>query len=465
MPLNRSLAAVVALVVLALLVPGQAMAAGAARGVADVQLTTATHDERVALMDEYADSLGPEYLRVEAKWPLAEPSEGVYDETYLAGLSDVADLASARGIKLIITVLYTPDWAVEGGSASVPSGRRAAPAPAAGEAAAFGAFAGHLAAELKGRVFAYECWNEPNLWLFLSPQRTDDVEDYAARTYVRLLKAFYPAVKAADPDALVIGGATAPIGTNDARRTSPQKFLAQIKALGAADYMDAVSHHPYVPGGSSRIAPESDPSFPSTSVVLKNLGVLLALFPDKPFYLTEFGYNTASSWMFGGLTVSQAVQADYLRRAYRYAGRYSQVRCLLWYMRRDKSPGQTEQDATGVYTGLRTFRDVRKRSWFTFAGGTRLTLSAPRSVRRGSRAALSGTLVWTARSGKVAPEPLGSRGLQVQRRIGGRWRAVATVSTRSGGVYRIRLRLTSGARLRVVWKGVATSPSRWVAMR
>ena len=41
-------------------------------------------------------------------------------------------------------------------------------------------------------------------------------------------------------------------------------------------------------------APEAPPRDPTTTVNLQNLGTLLAIFPTKPFYLTEYGYQTAA---------------------------------------------------------------------------------------------------------------------------------------------------------------------------
>ena len=54
----------------------------------------------------------------------------------------------------------------------------------------------------------------------------------------------------ADRSALVIGGATAPVGGEyeGRTRTSPQLFARQLKGRGAFAAMDAYSHHPYQPG-------------------------------------------------------------------------------------------------------------------------------------------------------------------------------------------------------------------------
>ena len=119
--------------------------------------------------------------------------------------------------------------------------------------------------------------------------------------------------------------------------------------------MDAYSHHPYTPGGSTRVKPGQLPNNPARCVTLGNLGQLTRLFPSKPFYLTEFGYNTQYCRWFG-VTVSKADQARYLREAYSYARRYRQVKALLWFLVDDWNPtaSPTDKAGDGVYMGVRT---------------------------------------------------------------------------------------------------------------
>ena len=192
----------------------------------------------------------------------------------------------------------------------------------------------------RGRVQALECWNEPNLWTFLYPQRVAGDAYYGARNYLRMLRAFPTGVRGAGTGIRVIAGATAPIGLNDVLRTSPQRFARFLRRSGAARYFDVYSHHPYTPGGSLNPAPGQPPNDPTTTVTLHNLPTLLRLFPKKSFYITEYGYNTRPSVAFGGFAVSGSTQARYLRTAYRLAGSYPQVKMLVWFLLRDaEQPG------------------------------------------------------------------------------------------------------------------------------
>ena len=113
-------------------------------------------------------------------------------------------------------------------------------------------------------------------------------------------------------------------------------------------------------------APDRPPNDLSTTVTLYNLRTLLRRFPGKPFYLTEYGYNTHPSVAFTGFTVSKVLQARYLRRAYGYAARYRQVKLLLWYLDYDYRP-QSGPANLGVYSGLREAGGARKPAWYQFA--------------------------------------------------------------------------------------------------
>ena len=280
-----------------------------------------------------------------------------------------------------------------------------------------------LASRYAGRVTAFQCWNEPNLWPYLYPQRTADDAYFAARTYLKMLKAFSRGIRQGDPSALVVTGGTAPIGLNDKYRTSPQRFARFLKDHGGGAYFDVYAHHPYTPGGSVHAAPDEPPNDPSTTVTLYNLKTLLSLFPTKPFYLTEYGYSTSPGISFGGFTVSQARQATYLRTAYVYARRYPQVKVLFWLLVTDLDSQSAPE--LSVYTGLCTANGGRKLSWFAFAGGNRISVTAPARVRRGTRVRIAGELTNRA-IGAVKGRRLV---LQARRLSGGAWSTLDATTT------------------------------------
>lgn len=181
-----------------------------------------------------------------------------------------------------------------------------------------------------------------------------------------MLRAFSQGVRRADAGVLVVGPATASFGRGDRFATSPRRFAGYLADHGAAALLDVYSHHAYTPGGSAHRAPGATPDRPETTVTLGNLDALLTLFPDRPFYVTEFGYSTRPSIAFGWFSVSEALQARYLRQAYAVAGRYPQVELLVWYLVVDQTLPGLPAD-TGVYTGLRRADGTRKPSWRAYA--------------------------------------------------------------------------------------------------
>ena len=255
-----------------------------------------------------------------------------YDATYLARLDAIVKQLTTAGIEIVLTPLDVPKWASDKTLWSSPQSSAYKKgtyypfyAPDMGNATVRGQFkqlGAFLASRYDGasgygKALYFECWNEPNQGQYLYPQTPASSKSGGGATYLKMLQQWYPGVKAGNKNAVVIAGATAPRGRGDAGSTPPQAFARYLKDHGAGNYMDAYSHHPYTPGGSTRVAPDQLPNNPDRCVTLGNLSQLTKLFPGKPFYLTEFGYNTQYSVWFG-VTVSPADQARYLRQAYSY---------------------------------------------------------------------------------------------------------------------------------------------------
>lgn len=169
---------------------------------------------------------GAEWLRIDINW--AQVQAGGPTSYNWTALDRLVQRASARGISVLGGIMYTPGWAR-------PSGTDATYGP---DPAKFAAFAKVAAAHYSALgVHAYEVWNEPNTKSFWTP--SPNVGDYT-----RLLKAAYPAIKGADPQATVLSGGTAP-APDHGTSYSPVSFLKGIYTNGGGGSFDAVSHHPY----------------------------------------------------------------------------------------------------------------------------------------------------------------------------------------------------------------------------
>ena len=243
--------------------------AGVAKGVCSPQLESEPGEStaRAGLVREIGRGLGADWVRISVNWAALEPTRGEYSPAELARLDAlVRDLRAAR-VKVILTTCYVPAWATRSywwthPPAGLPDGPQPFYPIRDGALRDYTRLGEFLARHFKGRVQALECGNEPNLWTFLYPQRTASDPYFAARVYLRMLKAFHAGVARARTGVRVVAGATAPVGLDDIYRTSPQRFARFLQRARAGRYFDVYSHHPYTPGGSINPAPEPAPQRP-----------------------------------------------------------------------------------------------------------------------------------------------------------------------------------------------------------
>jgi hypothetical protein len=399
-----------------------------------------------------ATKLHTQMLRLNVPWKSLEPQRNTYNQPNLDRLAAAIRAAASDGLQVIVTLYGTPAWATDRTLwGYVPSGWTPGVShsfypPAADRLDDFQAFATKLSSTFAGDVTGYECRNEPNLWSGLYPQQTPSDPAFGVRRYAAMLTAFSKGVRAGDPHALVIAGATGPHGQNTILSTSPQRFASLLKTMVPSSVFDAYSHHPYTIGGAHHIAPEGLPNDPAHAVSLGNISTLLKIFPDKPFYLTEYGYYTRYCVYFG-LYVSQITQASYLTRAYKYAARFPQIKALVWYPYLDI---RTKDPSHGNYSGLVTPSGALKRSWYAFSGGNSLTLVA--SKPRDASVRLSGLLTSASLGG------LHNKALVLYRKTAGHaWHVARNLTTGANGSYHATVSLAGRTYFRVAWLGVVSS--------
>jgi hypothetical protein len=205
-----------------------------------------------------------------------------------------------------------------------------------------------IATRYAGRVSAWEVWNEQNTSRFW-PSGPSPSE------YVSLLKAAHPAVKSADPGALVVFGG---VSQND------YSYIEGAYAAGAKGYFDVMAVHPY-PGpnapedvwySNGRIGPMAFTGFREVR------SSMLARGDDKPIWLTEFGWSTTTTESWG---VTQSQQADYLTRAYWLLESYPYVAVAYWYNLRNNFWDQ-DADTWETQLGLMRTDFTRKPSYDAF---------------------------------------------------------------------------------------------------
>ena len=103
------------------------------------------------------------------------------------------------------------------------------------------AFADYVAYLAELGADAIEVWNEPNI------DREWPAGQISGRSYTRLLKAAYEAIKAVNPETMVISGAPAPTGYFGNACAwggcDDNVFMAQMANAGAANYADCIGAH------------------------------------------------------------------------------------------------------------------------------------------------------------------------------------------------------------------------------
>ena len=286
----------------------------------------------------------------------------VYDRT--------ARYASAYSIRVLFSILGTPNWA------NGAKGWNVAPTNVADiqkfALAAGRRYSGTFIAPDKRplpRVAYWLAWNEPNNPVFLRPQFRKVAGTWqiqSAKDYAAICNAVVAGVNAGNGSGKVACGGTSPRGNNnpntDRASVSPLAFMRAMKKAGAKGF-DAYDHHPYygMPSETPTTKPPPGPrGNDPTAVTLGNFDVFVRELsrvygPSMRIWVTEYGYQTNPP---DGVTgVSWAKQAVYLKQAYQILQANRRVDLFLWFLYKD------EARLGGWQSGLLTV-DGRKKLAF-----------------------------------------------------------------------------------------------------
>ena len=292
---------------------------------------------------------GSKYARFFVLWSDVEPTRGSFDGLLMQTYLDQFSRLNAAGVKPVLVVMGAPSWANGSSDRLVPPR----------SAADFGAFLGTFAARLRGMVGGYEIWNEPDAAAFWHGGSPD-----VAR-YVSLLKAAYPAVKAADPSAAVVTGPTT--GNN-------YDWIDGLYNNGGKGSFDAIAVHTdtacldrgpdffYREGG--KIGQYSFLGYQTVHGVMAAHGD-----GDTPIWMTELGWSSTTKTCARGqwagkkpAGVGEANQAVYLKQAYHCLALDPYVQVAMWFNLQDLSATDDELNRYGL---LRNDHS-QKPSWGAF---------------------------------------------------------------------------------------------------
>jgi hypothetical protein len=231
---------------------------------------------------------------------------------------DVASIindARARGFKILIGTVGSPNDLAAGGGSYIQQ---------------FAQFLGGVASLGPDAI---EVWNEPNL------SREWPAGQISGANYVAMLGSAYQAIKQANPGVMVIAGAPAPTGAENAfpgEVVNDDNFLRQMVDAGAMQYMDCMGLH-YNEGVVSPTQTSGD--FRDnyyTRYLLTMIDVYWNITGgQKPLCITELGYLTAEGY--GGLSdfwgwarsTTVAQQSAWLAEAVALASTSGKVRLLI----------------------------------------------------------------------------------------------------------------------------------------
>jgi hypothetical protein len=260
---------------------------------------------------------GVYWIRQQVRWMDLHDRSGTI---YWGELDNIVNDASAAGVKLLLSIVAAPSWATPDGRNGLPSREHFSD---------FNYFMGQMAARYKGKVQAYEIWNEENL----AHENGGRVAN--ANFYMDMLVGASQTIRASDPSAIIVSGPPSSTETNRSDiAISDTSFYRQMFADPRfRSSVDVVGVHP---GGQSNPPDSMWPDNPGpgpgwttsrefyfrrvedarAAMVESGLG-------DMKIWITEFGWATRNNTPgYGyGNNISYQEQANWIVRAFQMGRR------------------------------------------------------------------------------------------------------------------------------------------------
>jgi polysaccharide biosynthesis protein PslG len=279
-----------------------------------------------AIADKMA-AAGVTWARIDLGWDTIFPDgPSPTGQWYVDKIDRAVDYANSKGIKILGIWYRTPGWANGGRGYNYPPTN----------VYDYARSAQWAASHWKGRIQAWEVWNEPD--------PSQSFWEGSQDQYVALLKAGYPAFHQGDPNTIVVLGG--PSSNDDV-------WLDGLYSRGGKGSFDVLATHPYQGKGD---APPEHPDdghrwwfthLPAVRNVMLRYGD-----GAKRIWFTEFGWSTHPNmggeepWQLG---VTEQQQADYLLRAIKYTKtNYPYVTNMIWYQARDEQQFDIQSNHLGL---------------------------------------------------------------------------------------------------------------------
>ena len=186
----------------------------------------ATVGDPVSTADTVKNQLGLGWVKMQLQWWLVHPEPGAGQWFFYDG---VIDEVANQNLNLMVSVVGSPEWTRAANNHIGPPD----------DFAEYANFLTELINRHPGKIDAIEVWNEQNL-----DREWQTASGISPEEYVRFLQVAYDAIKAADPDIIVISGALSPTGPGDwVRWADDFEYLDRALAAGMLNYADCVGAH------------------------------------------------------------------------------------------------------------------------------------------------------------------------------------------------------------------------------
>lgn len=205
---------------------------------------------------------GVGWTRDEMKWEFMETTKGVFEVQPFQ--EHFLDVAEENNLKHLL-IYYASNSLYTATNNTIPQTDE--------ELEAYGRYVYELTARTKGRVHAFEYWNEY------------DLGNGPLENYDKLAKVTYENLKKANPDALAVGICAGGLGL---------KIIQTSFDKGAYEYMDDISYHKYA---------EGTPVEGGVGGHTQSVRELLNKYPggsDMKIWLTEMGWTNGEEKSFAG---------------------------------------------------------------------------------------------------------------------------------------------------------------------
>ncbi|MFN2132751.1 MAG: O-antigen ligase family protein [Anaerolineae bacterium] len=277
---------------------------------------------------------GFRWVRQPFPWDEIEPRRGELD---WSRWDAIVGACAAHQLSLIAVLDRAPAWARPASSADALSSPP-------GEVAEWGAWVARLATRYRGRIAAYQLWDEPNLAAHWGGLYVDPV------AYAGLLREGAIRIHDADPGATVLFAALAPTLEPGPLNLNDVDFLRRTLDAGATPFFDALAVQPYGFGLPPDAVP--DPAVLNfRRVELLRRELVARGLGDRPAWAVAGGwYHLPDGWEGDpGLwpNVTEQQQLDYTAAALRLAReRWPWMGPILL------NPLQPDRPATDPYWGF-----------------------------------------------------------------------------------------------------------------